>query len=186
MDTKIAESTILKARIEEMKRTRIIWLPAIDKFWHFIVVWILLVIPVIKTYELIFNRFHAETFKSLFWGGYFWVIPAVSLYFLQKRRLKFTEINIDIDDTGFKTAVEQTAKQMKWSFQFVTNDLVLAKLPPNWKSWGHHITILRTPQSILFNSISEPNRITLVSWGKNQENLKIFESYIYQVKAGLL
>lgn len=119
-----------------MKHTKIIWLPAIDMFWHFVVVWILLVIPVIKTYELVFNRFHTETFKSLFWGGYFRIIPAILLYLLQKRRLKFKEINIDIDEIGFKTAVEQTAKHMQWSFQFVTNDVALIKSTQTWKSWG--------------------------------------------------
>lgn len=177
------EPTMLKDRIDRMKQTQTIWLPAMDLFWHFVVVWILLIIPVIKTYELIIHRFYTETFKTLFWGGYFWIIPAVSLYFLQKKRLKFQEINIDIDERGFKDAVEQTAKHMGWSFQFVTTNLVLVKSPQNWKSWGHHITIIHTPKKILFNSISEPNRITLTSWGKNQENLKSFEHFAYKVKA---
>lgn len=176
------EQNILEDRINQMKQHQTIWLPGIDLFWHFIVVGILLILPVLKTYTIITDRFFSESFNKLFWGGYFWIIPAVYVYFLQKKRLKFTIIDIKVDEEGFKRAVKQTAEQMQWSFQFVTDDFVLAKAAPNWKSWGHHITILHTPQGILFNSISEPNRITLTSWGKNHENLKTFEHCIRAVK----
>jgi hypothetical protein len=87
-------------------------------------------------------------------------------------------INIAINEIGFNNAVEQTAKEMQWAFQFMTNDLVLAKSELSWKNWGQYITIIRTEQNILFNSIFEPNKVALTSWGKNHKNRVMFEMFI--------
>ena len=84
--------------------------------------------------------------------------------------------------------MEQTAKELEWTIEKETNDIVVAKTGISWRSWGEQITIIWCKDKIFFNSICDPdNRPSLSSYGMNKLNRKIFEQFLLQnvAKIGL-
>jgi hypothetical protein len=106
------------------------------------------------------------------------VVPAIAFYFIQKRRLKFKEISIQVDSGTFKKAAEDTAQRLNWTIKNKTNDYVVAVRHGGFStggSWGEMITIIRDNDRILINSICDPdNIISVASFGWNKKNIRTF------------
>ena len=111
--------------------------------------------------------------------SYLPLIPAVAFYYIQKRRLKFKVINIEVDADTFNNAAKETAKKLDWEIIERRQNLIVARSGFSWRSWGELITIVRDKERILFNSICDPDKIASVaSWGMNRVNLDTFEQHL--------
>ena len=168
-----------------MKETETLVLTKGRLFWHYSFILFLLFVPLLTTIDVIkyyvTHTYYAQRpIEDLISTGYIWVISAIAFYFIQKTRLKFKVLNISVDSDTFKTAAEQTAKELEWEIQKKTNDLIVAHRDWYWTgSWGEMITIIRDKDRILINSICDPdNRPSVASWGMNRINIKTFEQYI--------
>jgi hypothetical protein len=174
----------MKSQIQRMKETGILTLTMGQTFWHYSIIPFLLIVPIMTTID-VFKYYVTHTYISKhpidFIFGYFWILPSLIFYFIQKSRLKFKTINLTVDDKAFHDAVKQTAKELDWKIQQMTHDIVVAKSGFSWRSWGEQITILHDTDKILFNSICDPdNRPSVASFGMNKVNLKTFEQIIRQ------
>jgi hypothetical protein len=173
-------------QIQRMKETETLVLTKGQTFWHYTIVHFLLIIPVLTTID-VFKYYVTHTYtavrpiEDLISTGYIWVFPAIAFFFIQKRRLKFKTINFLVDKDNFKEAVEQTAKEMEWTIEKMTNDIVVAKSGFSWRSWGEQITIIWCKDKILFNSICDPDSIpSVTSLGMNRVNRRILEKFLRQ------
>jgi hypothetical protein len=173
-------------QIQKMKDTESLVLTKGQTFWHYTIVFFLLIMPVLTTVD-VFKYYVTHTYsgarpiEELITTGYIWVLPAIVFYFIQRRRLRFKTINVSIDQDGFKAAVDQTAKRLKWKIENETTDIVVAKSGFSWRSWGEQITIILCRDKVLFNSICDPdNRPSVASFGMNKLNKKTFEQFVRQ------
>ena len=165
-----------------MKETRTLILTRAQTFWHYAIIPFLLIAPAMTTID-VFKYYVTHTYNSTkpidFTFGYIWILPALIFYFIQRHRLKFTVINISVDNNTFHDAVKQTAKALEWDITQMTNEFVVAKSGFSWRSWGEQITILHDNNKILFNSICDPdNRPSVASFGMNKVNRKTFEKFL--------
>lgn len=173
--------------IEKMNETGMIQLSKWQRFWHFYVVIFLCIIPVLLTYDLAVDYFNdSSVHKSYpaiyFVLGYAPLLLAIILLFIQLRRLRFSIIPVSVDVETFHESVKATAKELDWKILEKTNSLIVAKSGFSWQSWGERITIVRKKDSILFNSICDPdNKPSVASWGRNKKNRKRFEAHLLQI-----
>lgn len=173
--------------VRKMIETETLQLSKWQWFWHFSVVPLLMIVPVVTTFnlakDLLSGSYVYKTYQSeLFLYGYIWVLPAIGFYFLQLKRLRFTTIIITVDKDVFQHAVRETAKELGWRILKKTNTLIVAQSEFSWRSWGELITIIREKDRILFNSICDPeNRPSIASYGMNRLNRKVFEQYLRQI-----
>ncbi|MES1181974.1 MAG: hypothetical protein ABUL44_04175 [Flavobacterium sp.] len=180
----VRRKPMTQAQIQQMKDTETLILTKGQTFWHYSIIPFLLIAPIMTTID-VFKYYVTHTYNSTkpidYTFGYFWILPALIFYFIQKRRLKFKAINISVDNNIFHNAVEQTAKELEWNVQQMTRDIAIAKSGFSWRSWGEQITILHDKDKILFNSICDPdNRPSVASFGMNKLNLKTFEQILRQ------
>jgi hypothetical protein len=170
-------------QIRKMRDTQILELSRGQLFWHYSVLVLLLVAPILTTveafkYYVLHDYTGPRPVEDLLLIGYLPIIPAIVFYFIQKRRLRFEIIDIQIDADSFKLAAEQTGEELEWDFLKMTPTLIVAKSGFSWRSWGELITIIREKDRILFNSICDPdNRPSVASWGMNKLNKKTFEQF---------
>ena len=167
-----------------MKDTETLVLTKGQTFWHYAVVPFLLVVPVLTTID-VFRYYVTNTYSAarpiedLISTGYIFVLPAIAFYFIQKRRLRFQQIDVSVDKKTFKEAVEQTAKELEWTIVKSTSDTFIAKSGFSWRSWGEQITVIWCNDKILFNSICDPDkRPSVSSFGMNKVNRKTFEQFL--------
>lgn len=174
--------------IQKMIETGALVLTKGQLFWHYSIIGFFLIPPIINIID-IFQYYVTHTYRGVRTIGematwsYWTLIPAVGFYFIQKRRLKFKPINVALDSEAFFKIANATAKQLDWEIIEKKQNLIIAKSGFSWRSWGELITIIRTNDKVLFNSICDPDNITSVaSWGMNKLNLETFEKTI-QLKA---
>src|SRR5205085_2808686 len=80
-------------KIQRMKNRETLILTKGQTFWHYSILPLLLVMPVLTTID-IFKYYVTHTYTSvrpiedLISIGYIWVLPAIAFFFIQKRRLK--------------------------------------------------------------------------------------------------
>jgi hypothetical protein len=180
----VVRNCMTHLEIQRIKDTETLVLTKGQTFWHYSIVPFLLIVPLLTTVD-VFKYYVTHTYtavrpiEDLISTGYVWILPAISFFFIQKRRLKFKTIGISVDQDTFKETVEQTAKKMEWKFENVITDTVVAKSDFSWRSWGEQITIIWCRDKILFNSICDPNnRPSITSFGMNKVNRKTFEQFL--------
>ncbi len=118
--------------------------------------------------------------------GFPWLIPAVLMYFIQKRRLRFTTINISVDKEKFHQAAELTANKLGWTIQHFSADFIIAVRQGRFSSgsWGELITIIRGNDKVLINSICKPdNIVSIASYGWNKKNVRTFKAMLESQQA---
>ena len=158
---------------------------------HYFIVVFLLIVPgltshnlykiyVTKTYDGVRTADELITFSLPF------LILSIFFIFIQRHRLKFQEIKINYTDEQFQGAVNRTIEQLKWQIEYNDNDFFRAYRPWNWSaSWGEMITIIKEKDRLLINSICDPNKTSSVlSWGWNKQNIKIFKQNLTTVDRG--
>ena len=173
--------------IVNMKETERVKLSKWQRFWHFFIVIVVCIVPALVSYDLIVNYFtgsyiHKSYPVIYFILGYSLLLLAIVLFFIQLRRLRFSRIPVSADVEKFHASVNATAKELNWEILEKTNNLIVAKSGFSWQSWGERITIVRKHDSILFNSICDPdNRPSIASWGRNKKNRKRFEVHLLKM-----
>lgn len=165
-----------------MIETESVSLSESQAFWHYSIVLFFLIIPGLTTFDVVMDyingNVHHRSFGKIFLS-YIWILPAVVFYFIQKSKLKMKTINYYVDENTFRKAVEDTAKELEWNVQEMTDNWVIAISGFSWKSWGERITIVRSNDKVLFNSMCDPENISSVaSYGMNKLNRKVFIDYL--------
>jgi hypothetical protein len=177
--------------IQNIKKIGTLKLTKGQLFGHYAIVPFLLIIPIMTTYYLI--QFYVtktytgvRTADELMLTGYPWLIPALLLYFIQKRRLKFTVINISVNKEKFHKAAKLTADKLGWIIQHFSTDSVIAVRLGGFSSgsWGELITIIRDSDKVLINSICDPdNIVSVTSFGWNKKNVSAFKATLESLQA---
>lgn len=168
--------------IVKMKETKTLSLTKGQMFAHYAIVSFLLIVPLFTTYSLlqfyITKNYTGVRQPHELIDGYLFLIPAIAFFFIQRRRLKFKEIAISVDTGTFIKAAEETAEKLNWTIKNKTNNHVVAVRQgrfSNGGSWGELITIIKDNDSILINSICDPdNVISVASFGWNKKNIRTF------------
>jgi len=177
--------------IQNIKETETLKLTRGQLFGHYAIVPVLLIVPIMTTYflvEIYVTKTYTgdRTADELILTGYPWLIPALLFYFIQKRRLKFTSINISVDKDKFHKAAELTADKLGWTIQHISTDSVIAVRQGGFLSgsWGELITIIRGSNKVLINSICDPdNIVSVASYGWNNKNVRTFKSTLESQQA---
>lgn len=170
--------------IQKIKETRVLQLTKGQLFGHYAIVLILLVAPIMTTYSLFQiyvtkNYTGVRTAQELIFVSYPWLLPALFFYFLQKKRLKFSEIQLTVDKDDFIKAAELTSDKLGWTIQNISTDFIRATRPGSFSSgsWGELISIIRDTDKVLINSICDPDSfVSVASYGWNRKNVKTFKS----------
>ncbi len=179
--------------IQNIKETETLKLPKWQLFGHYAIVPFLLILPIMTTYSLFQiyvtkNYTGVRTADELMLTGYPWLIPALALYFIQKRRLRFTVINVSVNEEKFHKAVELVADTLAWTIQHSSTDSVIAVRKGGFSSgsWGELITIVRDSDKVLINSICDPdNIVSVASYGWNKKNVRTFKATLESQQATL-
>jgi len=178
--------------IEIMKQTKRLELSRWQTFTHYLIVLFILFIPTLTLVSL-FEIYVTNTYKGkmsaseLILGDWYWFVPAIVFYFIQKRRLKFIEVNVEYTNEEFQEAIERTQKQFNWTIELNNKKVFRAYRPWDWTaSWGEMITIIKGKNQILINSICDPNiQSSVVSFGWNKKNIDSFLKNLTEVKEGV-
>ena len=172
------------SEIQIIKGTKTLKLTKGQLFGHYAIVPFLLIAPAMTTYSLFQiyvtkNYTGVRTAQELMLTGYMWLIPALLFYLIQKKRLKFREINLSVDKEQFQKAAELTADKLGWTIQHISTDFIKAVRQGGFSSgsWGEMITIIRDADKVLINSICDPdNIVSVASYGWNKKNVRTFKA----------
>lgn len=164
-----------------MKSTKRLKLTLAQYLTHYGIVLFLLFISALCGWSLI-ERYVTHTYtgvlktEEVIRTSLPFFLLAVLYTFIQYRRLKFTLINLTYTGDQFQQAVERTVKDLEWRIETSSKTLLRAYRPSNWSgSWGEMITIIKDKDSILINSICNPDSISSVaSYGWNKKNVQTF------------
>lgn len=171
------------SEVQRMKESETLILSKWQTFWHYSIVYFLLIVPVLTTIS-VFKYYVTHAYKGRpiedgIQTGFIWILPAIAFYFIQKKQLKFKILNASVNKKTFHHIVAQTAKELKWNIVKSTPELIIAKSAFSWRSWGEQITIIWCSDKILFNSICDPdNTPSVTSLGRNKVNRKVFEGFL--------
>lgn len=152
---------------------------------HYWVVPFLLVVPLLTTYSL-YQIYIAKSYKGLrepneLAQGHLWIIPAVILFYIQKKRLEFQEIKGKFNINTVETAIKETAELLNWEIYKKEDNYFIAIRRGGFASgsWGEMITIVGFEEKILINSICDPDSIiSIASWGWNKKNVRTFKQIL--------
>ncbi|MFC3197736.1 hypothetical protein ACFOET_08940 [Parapedobacter deserti] len=152
-------------------------------FWHFSVVPLLLVPPIVILIDFV-SMYLDDTYKTvptkaeLLWSAMIFIGLALISFFAQRARLRFKVFEIQYNDGQFENALKMTCENLKWRILIKRKSYVRAGRYWNWSlSWGELITIKRKKGKILINSICDPDAIpSVISYGWNRHNVKTFMS----------
>jgi len=172
-----------------MKQTKRLKLSRWDTLHHYSFVLLMLFVPGMTLFSL-FEICVTETYNgvrsaddliSVAWP---WFIPAVIFYFIQKRRLRFSEVKIDFTDDEFQEAIERTANEYEWEIELNNENIFRAYRSSKWTYYfGEMITVIKNKDRLLLNSIIDPNkRPSPVSSGWNKRNIDTLLKNLVDVK----
>jgi hypothetical protein len=172
-----------------MKQTKRLKLSRWQRLDHYFIVIFILIIPGFTLFSL-FEIYVTDSYdgvrttNELISTAWPWIIPAIAFYFIQKRRLRFKEVNIEYSDQEFQEAIERSAKEYEWQIEINNRNIFQAYRPWNWTgSWGEMITIVKDKDRLLLNSICDPNKWSSVaSFGWNKRNIDTFLKNLVDVK----
>lgn len=171
-----------KKLIKKMKDSKRVHLNKSELFWHYSIVYFILLIPLIDVFFVIKNNQPWLEFKYT----YLLVLVAIFMFFLQRNRLKFKKLKINDLSDNFNTAIEITAQELNWVIDYNSNNFIRAHRGFNYKSggsWGEMITIIKLGDAVLINSICDPNGLftSLLSYGWNRRNVSRFEKNLNKI-----
>lgn len=104
------------------------------------------------------------------------LLIAVFLAFMQYMRLRFKEVYLTFTEEQFQEAIERTKKDLKWRVKKNNKTFFRAHRAGNWSaSRGEMITIIKDNDSLLVNSICDPDsRMHISAYGQNRKNIQVF------------
>jgi len=161
--------------------TKRLQLKRFDLFSHYSSALFFLAIPVIDIYLIIKNKVNnnLEGYQRMIDGqnlAWFSLGIFFLLFFYKKNNLRFKELRGSFSIKAFNRAFRKTAQDLKWNIIEENEKYVIAKSNRSLGSWGEHITIIKTKNSIFINSICDPYsaKPAISSWGDNNQNMNDF------------
>ncbi|MBD1362375.1 hypothetical protein IDJ77_01015 [Mucilaginibacter sp. ZT4R22] len=147
-----------------------------NKLTHYGIVAFLLIIPLVLMVLHSIDYFNSGSTDYKDGEVWFLFLPsvlAVIFYFIQKKRLKFKIVKTSLNAEQLKGIINEVAKDLKWVRMSSSTKTYIAKTLPGFfsGSWGEQITVLFYNDTVLINSICDPDRRpSVVSMGRNREN----------------
>lgn len=165
-----------------MRKREKIKLSFVQLCWHYSVVPFLLITPLSFSWDLlsyyVLRKYDGVREPSeLMTISLFFIALSILFYFIQKRRLRFSEFNIHYTKDAFDKALKKTVEELKW--KIIEKRKGYVRACRNWDgsaSWGELITIKQDNGRILINSICNPEAIliSVISYGWNRKNVRTF------------
>ena len=151
---------------------------------HFSIFFFLLIAPLFFGYSMFKNYEGGETVKEFISISWFWILLAIVFYFIQKRRLRFREVEISYTNEEFEQTLKLTSKKYKWRVELNDEDFLVAyRAMAGDVLSGEMITIIKGSNKLFLNSICDPTkRNSLISFGWNEKNIETFISNLGKVK----
>jgi hypothetical protein len=157
-------------------------------FNHYAFLVILLAVPVfnmISVFQILTGRYDGvRTLTDHLIVSLPFVVLGVLFCFRQNQRLNFKEYKIGHTDGELQEAIRMTADQLKWTIGTNSKGYLRAFRDGegiDW--WGQMITIMYDNNTILMNSISDPNiKPTFTSIGWDRKNVKTFIKNLETIK----
>lgn len=148
-------------------------LSATQQFRYYFIVGLLVVFPSISTFLVFENPF------DVFQGPEFWVIQPAFLisaflsYKIQQSNLRLKHITTPLGYEEVKDVIEEVVNKLNWLVVLDRPEVLIAKTPASWASWGEHIVIFFEGENIWATSIMDPDRTTtIMSGGRNRKNIQ--------------
>lgn len=165
-----------------MSKTEKVKLSFVQLCWHYSVVPFLLITPLLFSWDLL-NYYVLRKYdgvrepSELMTISLFFIALSILFYFIQKRRLRFSEFNIHYTKDAFDKALKKTSEELKW--KIIEKRKCYVRAYRNWDgsaSWGELITIKQENGRIFINSICNPEAIliSVISYGWNRKNVRTF------------
>ncbi len=150
-------------------------------FMHYAIVWFLLLIPGLIIFGYIkdyITNTHTgvRSPSDMIQTSIIFSLIAIVFYFIQRHKLKFSEYIIKHSEDDFEEALKWTVKELDWTIVTHQKKFIQAIHPFDWVvSGGELVTIINDGDSILINSICNPNnRPSVISFGWNKKNIGTF------------
>ncbi len=166
-------------KINRMITTKKVYLTKHETFWHFSSVPFLLIPVVLTIWDILKGRREIIVFLE-FNGVYIFIIGAIFFYYWQRKKLRFKQLKVYIAPDIFTESARKTAEELKWTVDEINENYMRAHRKfsfsdASW-SWGEMITIIRTDNEILINSICDPNGLfaSVTSYGANKKNVNTY------------
>lgn len=155
-------------------------LSAWEKFTHYGILYFLFSIPGFVLLFHFIDLFNEKPFRHIEGEVLLLLIPSTLgafAYYIQKRRLRFRSVTTSLTREELDQIIENIARELEWLPFVVRKDLVIAKTRPSFfsGSWGEQITIIFHGNTVLINSICDPDqRSSISSMGRNRKNMNRF------------
>jgi hypothetical protein len=131
-----------------------------------------------------FTHTVADPERSLLHFDLFIIALSILSAFIQWRKLRFREYKVSLTSEDFEEALSRTKRSENWIItnhrkQFIQairpDELAGERIPILNNDAGEMITIIKLPDSLLINSISDPNMKSASLLGRqNRTNISIF------------
>lgn len=147
-----------------------------EKVQHYGIVGFCFIMPVTFAFKHLKDYF--ENSPKPIKSGEIWflIIPTllgILFFYLQKSRLKFKEVNTNLNKSQLKKIINKVAEELEWHIYVSNSKVIIAKTHPGFLSgsWGEQITILFDYKKILVNSVCDlDEKSSIVSMGRNRQN----------------
>lgn len=123
----------------------------------------------------------AESPFEVFQMRTFWLFQltfmalAFGLYIKQQRQLRLKYHKTQLKRPEIDKVIAQVAEERSWVIVLDSPEVVIAKTPASWLSWGEHIVLLFGDEDIWITSICDPDRsASVMDGGQNKKNIKAF------------
>ena len=166
--------------IREIDKTRRRKLTAGQKFWYYFLAIAFLAIGLLNFYWFLESTYSenyngARTGNQILGSVIFWISLAILIFIIQKRRLRFRQINVSLSENEFKEKMQLIAEKEKWTLSNNNKRFAIFHNGSGW-TWGLEMTVLRFENYILANSICDvDSRSTVSILNENERNLKKLE-----------
>ena len=163
--------------IEKSKETGELQLDFRDKLTHFSIVIFsfafAVFVPLMVLFYQLIDPVGIKNYGVLWFSPIFAAVGII-FYYIQKKRLKLTSIKTNISKGDFDKLIEKISDKYRWQILTNTSKVIIAKTPFSGSSWGEQITIIFGGDSLLVNSICDPDkRTSVVSYGRNAQNVRL-------------
>jgi hypothetical protein len=171
-----------KEWIPLMIRTERLKLKLGDLLTHYLIVFFLFIpfaltlLSFIQKY-ILHNYTGVRSPEEMLIGTSPFTLAAILFFFIQKDRLKFKTVEINLSNEKVKEIIENTSKELEWNLEIINDKIIIAKTNPKWwtGSWGEQITIIFDKSRLMINSICDPDKkSSVVSMGRNKKNVNTF------------
>lgn len=181
-----------RSRLNKATKPRRVDLSVWHYFVHFSFSFVIFLTPIYNFVGMINiwmgNYSGRRTFDELLIDSILFLLAGLLFTFWQYSKLKFKEIKIEHTEHDYQHALGKTIADLKWRVDksrdgyFRAHRVGEGFLPISY--WGEMITIIRENDTILINSISDPNQSpTFSSFGSNRKNIRTFIKNLHAILA---